>query len=48
MRPAVTFATRAIITGLLVVVLIYIAVLLVLKGMTSVVGGGLGAGRSRV
>jgi uncharacterized membrane protein len=38
MKLAVTFATRAIITGLLVVVPIYIAVLLVLKGMKSVVG----------
>jgi len=38
MKPALTFATRAIITGLLVVVPIYLAVLLVLKGMKSVVG----------
>jgi len=38
MKRAVTFAVGAIITGLMVVVPIYLAVLLALKGMKSVVG----------
>ncbi len=38
MKQAISSATRAVVTGLLVVVPIYLAVLLLLKGMSSVVG----------
>ena len=38
MKQAMSFATRAVLTGLLIVVPIYLAVLLILKGMKSVVG----------
>jgi uncharacterized membrane protein len=38
MRKALSFAGRAVLTGLLIVVPIYLAVLLLLKGMKSVVG----------
>ena len=38
MKQALSFATRALLTGLLIVVPIYLAVLLLLKGMKSVVG----------
>ena len=38
MKPALAFTTRALLSGLLVVVPIYLATLLLLKGMQSVVG----------
>jgi len=38
MRKALSYVARAVVTGLLIVVPIYLAVLLVLKGMKSVVG----------
>ena len=38
MKQALSFAARAVLTGLLIVVPIYLAVLLLLKGMKSVVG----------
>ncbi len=38
MKQALSFAVRAVLTGLLIVVPIYLAVLLLLKGMKSVVG----------
>jgi hypothetical protein len=38
MKHALAYATRAVITGLLVVIPIYLAVLLMLKGMKSIVG----------
>lgn len=38
MKAAVTFVTRAVIAGLLIIVPIYLAVLLLLKGLKAVVG----------
>ena len=38
MKHALAFTTRALLSGLLIVVPIYLAVLLLLKGMKSVVG----------
>jgi uncharacterized membrane protein len=38
MKQALTFTTRALVAGLLIIVPIYLAVLLLLKGMKSVVG----------
>ena len=38
MKQALSFAARAVLTGLLIVIPIYLAVLLLLKGMKSVVG----------
>jgi len=38
MKQAIVFATKALVTGLLVVVPVYLAVLLLLKGMSSIVG----------
>jgi uncharacterized membrane protein len=38
MKQALVFATRALLSGLLIVVPVYLAVLLLLKGMSSIVG----------
>jgi len=38
MKQALVFATRALLTGLLIVVPVYLALLLLLKGMGSIVG----------
>ncbi len=38
MKQALAFTTRAILSGLLIVIPIYLAILLLLKGMKSVVG----------
>ena len=38
MKRAIAFTTRALVTGLLVIVPIYLAILLLLKGMSSIAG----------